>query len=121
MTWEVAYGGREELMQKMARREGKLPAALAGKPELLSRAIPYFAAFKRLHSSRMILPDGSSGGIPLSEIVGYATFFGFDSLADRFDLMRYVQACDDAYTEETRRRRPKPGNAGTGKHPPRRR
>ena len=60
-----------------------------------------------MHSSRMIGPNGIPCGIPLSEIESYARMFGFDTLEDRFDLMQYVRACDDAWLTEMQKRRPK--------------
>ena len=115
MLWEIQYGERAGLLKKMAERGGKLPSALANKPEPTRHAAPYLSAFKRLHFSRMIGPNGIPSGIALSEIEAYARMFGFDSLEDRFDLMHYVMVCDRLWLEEMMKRRPKQG-AGTVKH-----
>ncbi len=120
MTWEVNYGDRIDLLVKMASRGGQLPPALANRPELTRHAAPYLSAFKRLHTSRSIGPNGTPSGIPLSEIESYARMFGFDDLEDRFDLMHYVRICDDVWLSEIKKRSPKPGGTA-GKHPSRRR
>lgn len=101
----------------MAKRDGKSPAALASEPDLIFSAQPYFAAFKMLHGSRNIAPDGAPLPIPLSEVSAYADLFGFRSLQDRFDLLRYVQVCDNSYIEACKRRAPKQQHGKSGKHP----
>lgn len=69
----------------------------------------------------MIHPNGTPGGIPLSEIETYARMFGFDeTLEDRFDLMHYVKVCDDTWISEMTKRRAKP-SGNPGKHATRRR
>lgn len=114
------YGDRIAVLQKMAVREGKLPPALANRPTPTRHAAPYFAAFKRLHTSRILGPNGAPGGIPLSEIESYARMVGFESLEDRLDLMHYIRICDDAWLGEVGKRR-QPASGDAGKHPPSRR
>lgn len=55
--------------------------------------------------------NGVPSGIPLSEIEAYARMFGFDSLADRFDLMHYVRVCDQTWLKEIAKR-----SKDVGKH-----
>jgi hypothetical protein len=105
VTWEVEYGERLGFLQKIAEREGRLPPALASRPTPESHALPYLAAFKRLHSSRMIRPDGSPCGIAMSEIESYSRMFGFDSFDDRLDLAHFVRVCDAVWMAEMKKRR----------------
>jgi len=113
------YGDRLDMLQKVATRSGKMPSALANRPLLTDHAAPYLTAFKRLHSSRIMGPNGTPSGIALSEIESYSRMFGHDSLEDRLDLVHYVKICDDAWLTEVNKRRKPVGNAG--KHPPGRR
>ena len=68
-------------------------------------AAPYLAAFKRLHTSRIIGDEGVPSGIAMSEIESYCRMFGFDSLEDRFDLMHYIKFCDSIFLEEVGKKR----------------
>jgi len=115
----MSYGDRIAVLQKIAERSGKLPSALANRPVPSTHAAPYFAAFKRLHSSRMMGGNGTPSGIALSEIESYARMFKFDSLEDRLDLVHYVKICDDAWLTEVNKRREPIANAR--KHAPGRR
>ena len=92
-----------------------MPSALANRPEPTRYAAPYLSAFKRLHSARIIGPNGHPSGIAITEIKAYARMFGFDSLEDRFDLMHFVKVCDDAWMQQAEKRRPKE-NGAAGKH-----
>jgi len=69
----------------------------------------------------MIAGNGVPCGIAISEIESYARMFGFDTMADRFDLMHYVRHCDDVWMNEVKKRSSKKTNAPAGKHTPRRR
>lgn len=109
-----------DTLLKIASTSGKLPSALANRPVPSRHAAPYLSAFKRLHSSRIIGPNGAPSGIPLSEIESYARMFGFSNLEDRFDLMHYVRICDDVWLSEVKKRSRKP-DGNPGKHTPRRR
>ena len=108
------YGDRIGMLQKIAEREGKLPSALANRAVPSDGAAPYFTAFKRLHSSRILGPDGTPSGIALTEIESYSRMFGFDSLDDRVELVHFVKICDDAWLAEVNKRRTPVG--GSGKH-----
>lgn len=100
MWWEAEYGERIDLLRKMAKSSGKLPAALANEPHTLPQAEPYLSAFKRLHSSRMIAGNGHALSIPVSEVFAYAQMFGFDDLAEREDLIYFVRCCDDTWLSQ---------------------
>ena len=96
----------------MASSSGKIPPALANRPVPTRHAAPYLSAFKRLHSSRIIGPNGQPSGIALSEIESYARMFGFETLDDRFDLMHFIKVCDDTWLTELNKRRKPVGNPG---------
>ena len=106
------FGERLDMLLKMASSSGKTPPALANRPLPTRHAAPYLSAFKRCHSSRIIGPNGQPSGIPLSEIESYARMFGFETLADRFDLMHYIKVCDDTWLSEVNKRRKPVGNPG---------
>jgi hypothetical protein len=96
VTWEVAYGDRLPLLEKMAEK-GVMPEALANRPEVSAHAASYYNAFVRLHSSRL-----SAGmPIPLTAVEAYARMFAFDDLDERAELLRYVGACDRAFLAES--------------------
>lgn len=88
--------------------DGRTPAALRSRPQPTLAAQPYLAAFRELTSSRTMTTDGI-GPIPMTEIEAYARMTGVTTISDRRELIYYVHACDAAYLEAIKKRRPARG------------
>jgi len=77
-------------LQTIARREGKVPKALADEPEIFEDMRPYWQAYAVLIQSRL-----ETGRIPVSETMMYLSHCQL-----RVDLMlRVVRELDDIYVE----------------------
>lgn len=84
---------------KVAQETGKVPTAVATRPQLDLLEARYWDAFQVLHAGR-----GSTGFGPapvlLSEVLAYATIMEIDDPEDRRDLMHIIRAMDRSYIEQ---------------------
>jgi len=86
------------------KRDGKDPQALQTKPDLIEGAAKYFVAFTALNASRQMGMDGP-GPIPISEVYAYCEMFGYTSYGERFDMFKFISACDGTYLKKLESKR----------------
>jgi hypothetical protein len=100
LRWHLVWGGElEEWLLDLAEEEGKLPQALADKPEIPVHLAFVWRAFGDLAGDRQLGAAGMVGPLMFTAIDRYAERHGItdpDSF-DRFVLL--LRAMDDAYRE----------------------
>lgn len=99
MTWDLTWGKQLKFLQEM-KDDGLDPQALRDRPVLDKVQAYYMDAFQVITDSRRYT-YGQPIPIPLSEILSYCQLFYIDSLLEREQLVRVVQALDNTYLKVT--------------------
>jgi len=95
LEWNLEYGKFLGKYQQIYEKTGKMPSALAKRPEVLPHLLDYWNGFTSLDRSRE-WSMGGPFGIRYAEMIAFAAIHRFrdDDLAD---LAFYVGKLDNVY------------------------